>query len=61
MQLEAADILACGRVERPLEKRGEPLATADMTSLRVAIFRCLDVRKRSSALREHIDPDQYSG
>ena len=34
VQLETADILKGGRVRRPLEKRGEPLATADMTCLR---------------------------
>src|SRR4029077_2860022 len=34
MQLEPADVLRCSRVRRPLQKRGEPLATVNVTPLR---------------------------
>ena len=34
VQLEAADVLKCGRVGRPLEKCCETLATADVACLR---------------------------
>src|ERR1017187_899237 len=34
MQLELADVLRCSRVRRPLQKRGEPLATVNVTPLR---------------------------
>src|ERR1700674_998115 len=34
MQLEPADGLRCSRVRRPLQKRGEPLATVNVTPLR---------------------------
>ena len=34
VQLEQADVLKCGRVGRPVEKRCETLATADVTCLR---------------------------
>src|SRR6516164_7397366 len=34
VQLEAADVLKCGRVWRALEKRSEPLAAADVAPLR---------------------------
>ena len=34
VQLKAADVLDCGRVRRPLEKRDEPPAAANVASLR---------------------------
>src|ERR1019366_2932221 len=36
MQLELADVLRCRRVRRPLQKRGEPLATGNVTPLRTS-------------------------
>ena len=59
VQLEAADVLECGRVGGPLHKRREPLAAADMASLRarteLARIHVLDhaLAQRADSIRTH--------
>ena len=59
VQLEAADVLDCGRVRRPLEKRGEPPAAANVASLRarteLARVHVLDhaLAQRADGIRTH--------
>ena len=59
VQLEAADVLKCGRVGGLLHKRREPLAAADMASLRarteLARIHVLDhaLAQRADSIRTH--------
>src|SRR5712671_2877720 len=52
MQLKPADILRCGRVRGPLEKRSEPLAAVNMAPLRSrAELACIHVLDHALAQR----------
>src|SRR5712692_10612074 len=59
LQLEQADVLSCGRVRGPLQKRGEPLAAADVAPLRtrteLASVHVLDhaLAQRANGRRTH--------
>ncbi len=59
VQLEPADVLGCGRVRGPLQKRSEPLAAADVASLRarteLARVHVLDhaLAQRADGIRAH--------
>src|SRR5713226_6104506 len=59
LQLEQADVLSCGRVRGPLQKRGEPLAPADVAPLRtrteLASVHVLDhaLAQRANGRRTH--------
>src|SRR4029077_7057867 len=59
VQLKAAEVLDCGRVRRPLEKRGEPPAAANVASLRagteLARLHVLDhaLAQRGDDIRTH--------
>lgn len=59
VQLEAADVIGRGRLGRPLEKCGEPLATADVAPLRaraeLARVHILDhaLAQRADGIRTH--------
>src|SRR5712671_63232 len=52
VQLEAADVLKCGRVGGPLHKRREPLAAVNMAPLRSrAELACIHVLDHALAQR----------
>ena len=59
VQLEAADVLKCGRVGGPLQKRREPLAAADMAPLR-ARTELARVHVLDHALAQRADSYPYS-
>src|ERR1700693_3166502 len=52
MQLEPTDVLRCGRIRGPLEKRSKPLAAVNMAPLRPgAEFACIHVLDHALAQR----------